>query len=404
MAYSELIKDFKRTRQYVREFYVYGFRTRESFTSTSLRTYDDERRRIASWLGNYLQFRDSREGRRSFLSIDSRDIPHNPLFRAFQAKSFTDRDLYLHFFLLDILQDGKEHTSQDILDCLYTTCLEDNSASQLPDEMTVTNKLREYAALGILQSKRRGRQNTYRLPSSGIRPEDWQDAVSFFSEAAPLGVIGSFFHWEDPSPFRFKHNFLFSVLDSEVMLTLIGAIQKKQLAKITAVQRDNGTKVETVYPARLMRLTQNGREFLIACLASEKRFTFIRLDCIVDIKLEDGPSMPELDACFEAFRRHMWGASSRTDLPAKHIEMDILVRKNENYLALRLQREKRCGTVTKICENVWRFCADVYDPRSLFPWIRSFYGHILRFACEDHSLEAELKQDIARMASLYAEE
>ena len=28
MAYSELIKDFKRIRSYMRAFYVYGFRTR----------------------------------------------------------------------------------------------------------------------------------------------------------------------------------------------------------------------------------------------------------------------------------------------------------------------------------------------------------------------------------------
>ena len=28
MAYSELIKDFSRIREYMRQFYVYGFRTR----------------------------------------------------------------------------------------------------------------------------------------------------------------------------------------------------------------------------------------------------------------------------------------------------------------------------------------------------------------------------------------
>lgn len=31
MPYSELIKNFGRIREYVREFYVYGFKSRENF-------------------------------------------------------------------------------------------------------------------------------------------------------------------------------------------------------------------------------------------------------------------------------------------------------------------------------------------------------------------------------------
>lgn len=31
MAYSELIKNFQRVRDYMREFYLYGFKSREEF-------------------------------------------------------------------------------------------------------------------------------------------------------------------------------------------------------------------------------------------------------------------------------------------------------------------------------------------------------------------------------------
>ena len=48
MAYSELIKNFERIRDYMREFYVYGFKTREEYYSKSARSYDNERRRIES--------------------------------------------------------------------------------------------------------------------------------------------------------------------------------------------------------------------------------------------------------------------------------------------------------------------------------------------------------------------
>lgn len=103
MAYSELIKNFSRIRDYMREFYVYGFKSRDEYTKKSARSYDDERRRLESWLGDYMRFRQTPEGKNVFLSIDSRVSRHNPLYAAWKAKSFTDGDITLHFILFDIL-------------------------------------------------------------------------------------------------------------------------------------------------------------------------------------------------------------------------------------------------------------------------------------------------------------
>ena len=52
-GYSELIKSFERIRAYMREFYVYGFKSRDEYEKKSARSYDDERRRIESWLGEH---------------------------------------------------------------------------------------------------------------------------------------------------------------------------------------------------------------------------------------------------------------------------------------------------------------------------------------------------------------
>lgn len=56
MAYSELLKSFHRIRPYMRSFYVYGFRHRQEFDAKSARSYDNERRRVESWLGDYMKF------------------------------------------------------------------------------------------------------------------------------------------------------------------------------------------------------------------------------------------------------------------------------------------------------------------------------------------------------------
>lgn len=82
MAYSELIKNFNKIRDYMRDFYVYGFKSRDDYTKKSARSYDDEKRRIESWLGNYMKFHQTVDGKNVFLSIDSRATRHNPLYKA----------------------------------------------------------------------------------------------------------------------------------------------------------------------------------------------------------------------------------------------------------------------------------------------------------------------------------
>lgn len=47
----------------MRQFYVYGFRSRSEYDRKSARSYDNERRRVESWLGNFMRFRRTAEGR-----------------------------------------------------------------------------------------------------------------------------------------------------------------------------------------------------------------------------------------------------------------------------------------------------------------------------------------------------
>ena len=66
-VYSELIKNFEKIREYVRDFYIFGFHTRESFDAKSKRTYDNEKRRIESWLSDHVHT--SLEGHKKKVSV-----------------------------------------------------------------------------------------------------------------------------------------------------------------------------------------------------------------------------------------------------------------------------------------------------------------------------------------------
>ena len=157
MAYSELIKDFKRIRTYLRDFYVYGFKARSEFSEKSARSYDNERRRVESWMGDYVSFFQDSRGKRVYLSMDSRNISHNPLYQAFKAKSFTDKDILLHFCLMDLFRDQNVLELRDILPVLEET-YPDTIGSLVMDEKTVRLKVQELADLGLLEREKQGRK------------------------------------------------------------------------------------------------------------------------------------------------------------------------------------------------------------------------------------------------------
>ena len=144
-SYSELIKSFEKIRAYMRDFYLYGFKSRDDFDKKSARSYDDERRRIESWLGDHMSFVRAPEGKNLFISIDSRSIRHNPLYKAWKAKSFTDGDVTLHFILFDILHDVKVSLPlSSIMELIDKKYLSGFDSPMMLDESTVRKKLKEY--------------------------------------------------------------------------------------------------------------------------------------------------------------------------------------------------------------------------------------------------------------------
>lgn len=411
MAYSELIKNFGRIRAYLRSFYVHGFRHRDEYTAKSARSYDNERRRIESWLGDYMSFGQDESGRRVFLSVDSRAIPENPLYRAFRTRSFTDRDIMLHFHLLDILDgpEGREGLSITGLMDELSERLSDFEDDSMPDESTVRKKLREYASLGLVELRKKGRETIYRRSEDRTDLASWDAAAAFFQEAAPLGVIGSFLRDRMPErfqKFRFKHHYILNALDSEILYDLFAAIRESRMVTLTVHKRQQ----ITVLPLRIYIGTQTGRQYLLACSPSgaaadripNVRFTFYRADLIDNVKTGEKTDPPEdLSKELDAFTSHVWGVAGSNAAPLQHIEMTVLAGPEEDFIVQRLEREKRCGTVEKLDGSRWRFSADVYDALEMLPWLRTFTGRIADLQCTDRRVIDRFRADFDALAGMY---
>ncbi len=406
-VYNERVKNFEKVRAYMREFYVYGFKSRSAYDEKSARSYDDERRRIESWLGDYMHFVRTSEGKNVFLSIDSRTTVHNPFYKALKAKSFTDGDITLHFILFDILHTPAVVLSlPQILEKIDKDYLCHFRAPMLFDASTVRKKLKEYTEEGIIVAEKSGRTVLYHRAEMQNLPFD-ADALHYFSEIAPCGAVGSFLldkqklHTER---FCFKHHYITGALDSDVLAVSFAAMQQKcEVTAVNYTRRAATPQLVRIVPLRVFISVQNGRQYLLAYQAAGDSIKAYRLDYLAQMQL-GAPCLQfdTLRARLDAAQPHMWGVNCReNENRLEHVEFTVFAGKNEAYIVNRLQREKRIGTVTKVDDTHYRFSADVYDTSELIPWIRTFICRITQLRFSNRTAENRFKHDIAEMYRMY---
>ena len=410
MAYNELIKNFERIRAYMREFYVYGFKSRDDYQKKSARSYDDERRRLESWLGDHMSFVRTPEGKNVFISIDSRTIRHNPLYNAWKAKSFTDGDITLHFIVFDILHDpGVKKTVSELMEEIDRKYLSGFETPMMFDESTIRKKLKEYCACGIIVAEKEGRKVYYRRTDS-TDISDLNDVLHYFSEVAPCGVIGSFIldkMESDTDAFTFKHHYITGAIDSGVLAALFTAMREKRAVTVSNMSRKKDMpRRNRIVPLRVLISVQNGRQHLFAYLPDFNSFTSYRIDYLSNVKLEDPtPRFDELRAELDRMQSKMWGVSVKRNKwgndHLEHVAFTIKVEDNEEYIVRRLEREKRIGTVEKIDEHTYRFSADVYDTSEMIPWIRTFICRIKQMNFSNRTVENQFKKDLEAMYRMY---
>jgi hypothetical protein len=255
--FDERIKSFQKSRDYVRDFFVFGFKSRNDFNEKSSRTYDNERRRLESWLGDYVRKdyvkKDSAEKDRVekdcvkkgnkgakkekvaniSLDIDSNMLDTNPLFKVYKAKSFTDNDIVLHFMILSLLQhsdEGEGFTAEEITEFL------NEKYGKVFEQQTVRRKCNAYLQEGLLASRKSGNKLKYYCDLSLYEAikniQGLADALKLFQFTDSLGIAASELldcMDEENDVFRIKHSFFVFTLDDEVLLKIFHAINQRGL-------------------------------------------------------------------------------------------------------------------------------------------------------------------------------
>jgi hypothetical protein len=303
--FQELIKNFGKSRDYVRDFFVYGFKSRQDFTSEkkSARTYDDERRRITSWMGKYVEEETAEAGKARVknisLMMDSNLLDENPLFAVWKTKSFTDNDITLHFALFDILSDREEKLSAneiaDILSSEYALAV---------DTQMVRRKLNEYVKEGLIITEKQGKNVLYgrgltyaellgRIDDMNKDDGDGlKEAVSLMQLELPFGYVGSTVldaADEKNVSFRVKHSFPVFTLEDEILYQLLSAMREFRNVELEIQNnRNENVQIITGIPLKILVSSRTGRRYAAICQKlksrnkGEERFRFVclRLDQI----------------------------------------------------------------------------------------------------------------------------
>ena len=410
VAYSELVKNLDNIRMVMRDFYVYGFKSKADFSDRSARSHDNDRRRIESWLADYMCFRQNAKGKRRFIAVDSRKIKHNPFYKAWKAKTFTSKDIMLHFYLLDMLQDGISMSLNELVERLDQDYLSHFADAGTIDASTVRKKLAEYVQLGLIVAAKQGRELFYSRSKDAVNLKRWHEAVSFFAESTPVGAVGSFLedkYSEEVNIFSYKHHYLLQALESDVLVDLLDAMQKKQTVRLASCT-DGGKRIcMRVLPLKIYVSTQSGRRYVMGWFFKANRIIFCRLDNLEQVlEPKDLPDYDKYLAKAEAMEQHLWGVSMNRigedgEIKLEHVELVVRLGEDEPYILQCLEREKRCGEVTKLSEGRYQFTADVRDAGELLPWLRTFIGRIESFSCSNKKIEERFWRDMEAVYAMY---
>lgn len=449
--FHERIKKFSKCRDYVRDFFVYGFKSRGDFHYKSSRTYDDERRRIESWLQEYVCQDYQETSKNISLQMDSNLLDSNPLYRVWKTKSFTDADISLHFYLLDLLQREEWLSVNELTDRIL-----DHYEADMDPQM-VRRKCKEYEKEGLLLSRKEGKTLLYRrgktlgdlLASISDAEQDscrnhLLDAISFFQLSAPFGIIGSTLadgQFLENRIFRIKHSFLVHTLEDEILLQLTEAMKVPAAVRMTTAS--TGGKAEHIQyglPLRIFVSTRTGRRYLCCYHWKHKslkgQFHSIRLDQIKTVELCSKRNTPEIIYAFleqetaryeeilEDLNRNqpfVWGisfqgnyrhAANRSRRQTIHLTLHI-DEEYEQHILHRLEREGKGGTITRIAPDTYQYERTVFDAQEMVPWLRTFICRIIDLSVTDANTDEtappiadrhfsnRFEQDMQKMYQMY---
>jgi hypothetical protein len=398
------VKNFNLLRELARDLFIYGYKTREDYGKK--RSKDEQKQRIVYLLGDYIETETINHEKITRLISDPKN-PHNILFTLWQAANAMPIRAFWYFAIIDALSDGRSKSTQELLSYADTLLGYDYDVFLDSENRQYFKHLEE---VGIIEKEKVGRELRYALTTQFELDEQIKDAITFFSETAPVGVIGTFMIGEEKdTPYTYLHHFIGQALEDEVKLQFLECIHQRMAVTLKMNNRGNGRfdyfSENTFVPLKIYSSVVDGREYVGGWLVESNRFDCTRLDFvekIIKTKKFDSQKFIEKRNDIEEIKKKHWNTwFVRGEL--NHLEVTLLIEENAPYVLRRLEEEKRYGSVEKVTSNTYKFTIDLVDMTAISPWLRTFTGRILDIHCTDQEWLYRFADSQLEIAKMYLE-
>lgn len=393
MIERRMIDDINVIREVSRKYHSRGFESPAFLRGSSVVGTVDY------YMGEQVSFTENENGDYVYKTIDSRDLPKSHLMQLWRMKKIDEFDFNVHFYILDIVCNGEKSAEE-----IYN---EANGYAGLFDPEYTLDKDRFYKKLdtysedGLLTKRSIDGTDYYSMAPYGKIPSP--ELLRYFTEIMPCGTVGFTIEYKRQyvkSFFQFKHHFTALAFNDGILVDIFDAISKR--LSVIPVLFDEGKTGKTV-PLKVLSGSQAGRDYLACYDLETKKFRSIRVDQIKELELCE--KYDEYDARYdelEKIRVNAWALTFREE--TEHVMFELQFEPAEDYVLLRLNREKRFGKITKVAEGIVRFEADVTNTYEILPWIMTFIGWITRLEMSNKEALRKFKEDLKVMNEMYGGE
>lgn len=223
---------------------------------------------------------------------------------------------------------------------------------------------------------------------------------------------------DEPQAIKYRHNYLFGILDEEIVISLLHAIYCRESVVIshkydefTYGKDDTFHKIDElrVIPAYIRYDTDSGRSYLACYDVQEKKAMMIRLDLILDVHSPEKPDSKMIAAAFSECSQLMnaWCASPVNYESRHRLHLRFRAPQRKAYLADDVKRHFQPSQIKEIKTGddsiELLITAEISDPVEMLPWIRSMgqYIEVLQDTDDGKKLSALVRKSFEQMLRNY---
>lgn len=233
--------------------------------------------------------------------------------------------------------------------------------------------------------------------------------IAEYSQANFLSETDNFFNKQENPVFFYKNNRLQTVIDDDIMWTLLNAIHRKEVVHFTYKSKSGALQEYDILPMKIVIDKQYGRQYFFGYNYSYNNFIMHRISAITNISISK-KIKPEHRFCFISDNEkeqdihyiynklynenihNVWNiALGETEINV-HITFSF-PKKEYGMLFSQLKSSLHHGKIRELENGVIDFNIITKNELELVPWIRSFGAYAVVDSTQNPILANKIKND-----------